>query len=149
MSPLLVLSSSKVHACCSSEKSSSSCTFFAFPASSVYLNPFQHWLYDFEIHLLTLRTIEGITITKGENIYWCSRRPHNALRDGGCKLFKLDDQGKLYLFCLLKFSTKWKNMIVKQNEQNLHIIILFKSLHPRLLMHCVAALSISKCFHLL
>ncbi len=147
MSPLLVLSSST--ACCSSEKSSSSCTFFAFPASSAYLNPFQHWLYDFEIHLLTLRTIEGITITKGENMYWCSRRTHNALRDGGCKLFKLDDQGKLYLFCLLKSSTKWKNMIVKQMRRIYTSSSCSKVYIPRLLMHCVAFLSISKCFHLL
>ncbi len=26
----------------------------------VYLNPFQLWLYDFEIHLFTLRTTEGL-----------------------------------------------------------------------------------------
>ncbi len=33
--------------------------------------------------------------------YWCSWRQHNALRAGAWKLFELDDQGKLYLFCLL------------------------------------------------
>ncbi len=65
--------------------SSSSCTFFGFPASSACLNPLQHWLYDFEIHLLTQLRESCITITKGENMYWCSRRPHNAIRDGwGC-----------------------------------------------------------------
>ncbi len=71
--------------CCSSEKSSSSCTFFGFPASSAYLNPFQQWLYDFEIHLFTLRTIEGLihNYYKRWNMYWCSRRQHNALRAGG------------------------------------------------------------------
>ncbi len=26
----------------------------------VHLNPFQQWLYDFEIHLLTPRTTEGL-----------------------------------------------------------------------------------------
>ncbi len=26
------------------------------------------------------------TITKGENMYWCSKRQHNALKAGGCKL---------------------------------------------------------------
>ncbi len=26
----------------------------------VYLNPFQQWLYDFEMHLFTLRTTEGL-----------------------------------------------------------------------------------------
>ncbi len=56
MSPSLVLNSS----CCSSEKSSSSCIFFGFPASSAYLNPFQQWLYDFEIHLFTWRTTGGL-----------------------------------------------------------------------------------------
>ncbi len=33
---------------------------FGFPAFFVYLNPFQHWLYDFEIHLFTARTTEGL-----------------------------------------------------------------------------------------
>ncbi len=37
-----------------------------------------------------------MTITKGENIYWCSRRQHNASRAGGCKLLEVDDQGKSY-----------------------------------------------------
>ncbi len=56
MSPLLVLSSS---VCCSSEKSSSFCTFFGFPASSAYLNPFQKWLYDYEIHIFTFEDNRG------------------------------------------------------------------------------------------
>ncbi len=48
------------------KKSSSSCTFFAFPASSAYFEPFPKWLYDFEIHIFTLRTTEDsyTTITK-------------------------------------------------------------------------------------
>ncbi len=54
-----------------------------------YLNPFQQWLCDFEIHLFTLKIIERIkllrnsTIKKGSNIHWCSRRKHDALRAGG------------------------------------------------------------------
>ncbi len=31
-----------------------------FSSIFVYLNPFQHWLYDFEIHLFTPRTTEGL-----------------------------------------------------------------------------------------
>ncbi len=31
-----------------------------FSSIFVYLNPFQQWLYDFEIHLFTLRTTEGL-----------------------------------------------------------------------------------------
>ncbi len=58
MSPSLVLNSSTV--CYSSEESSSSGTFFGFPASSAYLNLFQKWLCDFEIHICTLRTTEGL-----------------------------------------------------------------------------------------
>ncbi len=41
------------------------------------------------------------TIKKGSNIHWCSRRTHDALRAGGWKLFEFEDQGKLYLICLL------------------------------------------------
>ncbi len=112
MSPSLILSSS-------SEKSSSSCTFFGFPASSAYLNPFHHWLYDFEIHLLTLRTIEGLM----HNYYkrWkhvlmlkkatqCIKRPGG----GGGGVMKLDDQGKLYLLCLLeKRYLSYKNASIR------------------------------------
>ncbi len=79
----LALSSSTV--CCSTEKPSSSCTFLGFPASCAYFKPFQKWLYDFERHIFTLRD-SYTTITKGENMYWCSKRQHNALRSGGCKL---------------------------------------------------------------
>ncbi len=42
-------------------KKPGSCTFFGFPASSAYLNPFQQWLYDFEIHCFTWKTI-GVLI---------------------------------------------------------------------------------------
>uniref|UniRef100_A0A671P5B7 Transcription termination factor 4, mitochondrial-like n=1 Tax=Sinocyclocheilus anshuiensis TaxID=1608454 RepID=A0A671P5B7_9TELE len=54
MSLLFVLNSST--ACCSSEKSFSSCTFVGFPASSAYLNPSQHaplgvHRHQFESHL--------------------------------------------------------------------------------------------------
>ncbi len=40
------------------------------------------------------------TIANGENIYWCSRRPHNALRAGGCKLLNRMMMCKYFSFCL-------------------------------------------------
>ncbi len=43
---------------CSSKKYSRSCTFFGFPVISAYFRPFQQ--YDFEIHLLTQRTIKEL-----------------------------------------------------------------------------------------
>ncbi len=75
------------------------------PAQSLV---FQHFLHIWTLSnsdCMILRSIfshEGqlvdsyMTITKGENIYWCSRRQHNASRAGGCKLLELDDQGKSY-----------------------------------------------------
>ncbi len=50
----------------------------------MYLNPFQQWLYDFEIHLFTPRTTEGLCaiITEDSNTPWCSRRKNHALRAG-------------------------------------------------------------------
>ncbi len=46
------------------------------------LNPFQQGLYDFDFHIFTLRTIEGLKhkYYEGSNIHWCSRRKHGALR---------------------------------------------------------------------
>ncbi len=38
-------------------------------------------------------------ITKVGNIYWCSRRQHNALRARGCKLLNRM-MSKFFLFCL-------------------------------------------------
>ncbi len=61
---------------------------------SAYLNPFQQWLYNFEIHLFILRTVEGLiytAIVKGENIYWCSRSKHNALGAGGENFWMFED----------------------------------------------------------
>ncbi len=57
------------------KKSSMSCRIFSFPASFAYLNPFQQWLYDFEIHLFTLRTIEELK----HNYY---RRFKHSLKKG-------------------------------------------------------------------
>ncbi len=53
------------------EKSTRSCTFFGFPASSAYLNPLQQWLYDFDLSFYTEDNCENN------------------------KLFELDNWGKL------------------------------------------------------
>ncbi len=66
---------------CSSEKSSRSHKFFGFPASFAYLNPFQQWLYDFEIHLFTRKTTKGpiCNYYKRLKCHWCFRRKNSAL----------------------------------------------------------------------
>ncbi len=55
----------------------------------------------------------------------------------GCKPFELDDQGKLYFFVFwetFKYLCSFLSAVPNENnmifKQNLHIIILFKSLHP-------------------
>ncbi len=79
--------------CCSSEKSSSFCTFFGFPASSAYLNPFKQWLYDFEIHIFTPRTIEGLI----HNYYkrWkhvlMLKKATQCIKSRGMNTFEQDD----------------------------------------------------------
>jgi len=54
--------------------------FFSFPASFVYLNHFQQWLYDFEIHLFTLMTTKGL-----KHNYW-KRFKHSLMlqKETGC-----------------------------------------------------------------
>ncbi len=49
----------QLNCCCFSEKSFRSHKFFGFPAF-LCIWTLQQWLYDFEIHLFTLRTTEGI-----------------------------------------------------------------------------------------
>ncbi len=64
------------------------------PPAPAHSLVFQHLLHIWTLSnsdCMILRSIFSlrdsyITITKGENIYWCSRRQHNALRAGGCKL---------------------------------------------------------------
>ncbi len=56
-----------------------------FSSIFVYLNPFQQWLYDFEIYLFTLRDSYA-TITEDLNAHWSSRRKKHALRAGAWKL---------------------------------------------------------------
>ncbi len=85
------------------------------------------------------------TITKGENIYWCSRRQHNIKSRGMCKFFS---------FCLtiIFFSTGFRSyintyMFPRSTIYPDHPIQ--KVCTPNLLMHCGAFLSYSTCFHLL
>ncbi len=58
-----------------------------FSSIFVYLDPFQLWLYDFEIHIFTPRDSYA-TITEDSNTHWCSGRQNHALRAGVWKLLK-------------------------------------------------------------
>ncbi len=59
---------------------------------SAYLNPLQKWLYDFEIHLFTWKTIEGLI----HNYYikWkhllMLKKATQCIKSWGCKLFELN-----------------------------------------------------------
>ncbi len=72
-----------------------------FSSIFVYLNPFQQWLYDFEIHLFTLRTTEGLYY----NYYRRFKRSLMLQKENPCikhQLFEFEDHGKFNLFCLLE-----------------------------------------------
>ncbi len=73
-----------------------------FSSIFVYLNPFQQWLYDFEIHLFTPRTTERLitTITEDSNTHRCSRRRNHVLRAGAWKLLNRMKMCIFFLFCL-------------------------------------------------
>ncbi len=60
--------------------------FFIFPASLAYLNPFQQWLYDFEIHLFTLRTTEGLKNNNWKRFKHST--PHTVLKNKGSQTFE-------------------------------------------------------------
>ncbi len=55
--------------------------------------------------------------------------------------FEFKDQGKFNLICLPEnaqvssVASEGQIMIFRQNKKNVHIFILFKSIHTRLLMH--------------
>ncbi len=74
-----------------------------FSSIFVYLNPFQQWLYDFEIHLFTLRMTEGLI----HNYYRRFRRSlmlqkkKHALRAEAWKLLnRMKIWSTFFLFCL-------------------------------------------------
>ncbi len=106
MSPMLVLSSAT--ACCYSEKSAHSLIF----QISAYLNPLQKWLYDFEIHLFTWKTIEGLI----HNYYikWkhlqMLKKATQCIKSWGCKLFELND---VFTFCDSSIALSVKRWISK------------------------------------
>ncbi len=74
-----------------------------FSSNFVYLNPFQQWLYDCEIHLFTLRTTERLICNYyrrfKHSLMLQKEKP--CIKSRGWKLFEFEDQGKLNLFCLL------------------------------------------------
>ncbi len=62
----------------------------------LYLNPFQQWLYDFEIHLFTLRTTEGLICNYYRRIkhsLMLQKEKPCIKRVKGWKLFEFEDQG--------------------------------------------------------
>ncbi len=54
----------------------------------VYLNLFQQWLYDFEIHFLHRGQLRDsfVTITEDSNAHWCSRSKKHVLRPGALRV---------------------------------------------------------------
>ncbi len=78
-----------------------SCRFFSFPSSFAYLNPFQQWLYDFEIHLFTLRTTEGLehNYSKRFKHSLMLQKEARCIKSWGVNTFEFEDQCKLYLIC--------------------------------------------------
>ncbi len=83
------------------QKNPSAPTNYLFFCICVYLNPFQQWLYDFEIHLFTPRTTEGL-------IYNYYRRFKHSLmlqkekpciKSQGVKTFEQNED--MYVFLVL------------------------------------------------
>ncbi len=73
-----------------------------FSASFAYLTLFQQWLYDFEIHLFTPRTTEGLIC----NYYRRFKRSlmlqkkKTCIKSQGCKLLNRMKMCTFFLFCL-------------------------------------------------
>ncbi len=131
------------------EQSSSSCTFFCFPASSACLIPFKQWLYDLNSLWGQLRD-SYTTITKGENTYWCYRGNMMHWKQEGVNfwtgwcvfffiLFKC-----LNCFHLVLHSRSYINTYMflrRQNKSNLPWSSNSQGLPPpQLLIHCGAVL---------
>ncbi len=72
---------------------------FGFPAP---FNPFQRWLYDFEIHLFTRGQLRDsyATITEGSNAHWCFQKENHASRARAWKLVNRMKMCTFFLFCL-------------------------------------------------
>ncbi len=61
-----------------------------FASIFVYLNSFQQWLYDFEIHLFTLRTAEGLICSYNRRFKHSLMLPEekSCMKSRGVKLFE-------------------------------------------------------------
>jgi len=99
-----------------------------FSSIVVYLNPFQRWLHDFEIHLFSPRTTEGLIWRHYRRLKHSLmlQKDKPCIKSRGVNTFECEDQGKFYLICLLSiFCSFWravlneKNMIFRKNTLNL------------------------------
>ncbi len=77
----------------------------------VNVNPFQQWLYDFEIHLFTPRTTEGL-ICNYYRRFKCSlmlQKEKPCIKSRGVKTFELNEDVYIFLvlskYHIFKFST--------------------------------------------
>ncbi len=114
-----------------------------FSSIFVYLNPFQQWLYDFEIHLYTQRTTEGLLC----NYYLRLKRSLMLQKENHTlralhfhlkwKHFEFDDQGKFNLIFLLgKHVTIFCSFLrAVLNEKKYTSSLCLKVFTPWLLMH--------------
>ncbi len=140
MSPLFVLNSWTEH--CSSDKSSTFCRFCSFPAFLHIWNPFQQWLYDFEIHLFTLRTIEGLKhkLLKKVKHSLMLQKNTRRIKSWLLKTFEQDEDFQLFSFVeiyiffhlLLPFGSNRRYLHVsrKTNEVQFTLIFKFKKFSP-------------------
>jgi len=95
MSPLFVLNSSTV--CCSSDKS-----FSSHKVIFVYLIPFQQWLYDFEIYILTPRTTEGLICSyyrRLKHSLMLQKEKKSCINSRGVNTFEQNED--VYIFLVL------------------------------------------------
>ncbi len=74
-----------------------------FSSILVYLNPFQQWLFDFEIHLFTLRTTEGLICNYYRRFkpLLMLQKEKTCIKIWGVKTFWIWNQGNFNLCCLL------------------------------------------------
>ncbi len=72
-----------------------------FSSIFVYLNPFQQWLYDFEIHLFTPRTTEGLICNYYRRLKRSPmlQKEKPCIKSQGVKTF--EQNGDVYIFFIL------------------------------------------------
>ncbi len=97
-----------------------------FSSICLYLNPFQQWMCDFEIHLCTLRTTEGLVCNyyrRFKHSLMLQKKNKHALWAGAWKLLNrmkilLESRKKrFFLFCLntIFFYSKLLNFKIRVN----------------------------------